>query len=360
MLSPQEKKDKSIRATDLDALSCRHCANAKGYFVPPDLYIQDLLRSYEHNLQHCRGYTALSAGRTLRTLFKDPKYPLINRGTFFRTKLINTIVERFISSHDDCQIISLGGGSDTRGFRVLQEHLRGVRYAEIDFTELAKIKKAAIFLNPTIQGIVGVESENMSIKDRASFEALDPEIHTSKYDLIALDLRKIEEHGSENILRYVDQERPTLVISECVLCYLTPEDNEKVLGFCKSNFRNLAVLMYEPMGLEDAFGQTMEQNLISRGIDLHTFKKYPDLKSRELFFNQTLGFGTVKSTDLAEVGGYTSNNLSWLLKDEVARVTRIEMIDEVEEISLLLQHYCLIFAQTGKVPEEILDLKWLY
>lgn len=360
MLSPREKKDKSIRATDLDALSCRFCANAKGYFVPPDVYIQDLLRSYEHNLQYCQGYTALSAGRTLRSLFKDPKYPLINRGTFFRTQLINTIVERFIASHDRCQIVSLGGGSDTRSFRVLQEHESGVRYAEVDFTELVKIKKAAILLNPAILKAVGLETEPTYINDKVAFESLDPEVHTPKYDLMPLDLREINLQG-DKLLLYLKKDMPTLVISECVLCYLTPEDNEKVLQFFKLNFEDLAVIMYEPMGLEDAFGQTMEQNLTSRGIDLHTFKKYPDLKSREAFFRDTLGFKTVKSTDLAEIGGYASNNLSWLLEKELARATRIEMIDEVEEIRLLLQHYCLILAHKGKeTPSNILDLKWLY
>lgn len=360
MLSPREKKDKSIRATDLDALSCRFCANAKGYFVPSDVYIKDLLQSYEHNLQYCQGYTPMSVGRALRTLFKDPKYPLINRGTFFRTKLINTIVERFISSHEECQIISIGGGSDTRGFRVLQDHPTGVRYMEIDFVELVKIKKSAILLSATLLQIVGQAPEQTPLKDKASFESMDPEIHTSRYDLIALDLRDIDLRGKERLSSYLKDDVPTLVISECVLCYLTPEDNEKVLEFFKNELKDLAVLMYEPMGLGDAFGQTMEQNLTSRGIDLHTFKKYPDLKAREMFFKETLGFSRVKSTDLAEVGGYSTNDLSWLLREEVARATKIEMIDEVEEIRLLLQHYCLIYAQKGEVPEAIMNLKWLY
>lgn len=231
MLSIREKKDKLIRATDLDALSCRHCANQKGYFVPTDTHIQDMLDSYEQNLPFCHGYTALSAGRALRSLFNDPKYPLINRGTYFRTKLINTVVERFISSYEKCQIVSLGGGSDTRAFRVLEEHGSRVKYMEIDFAELVKIKKWAIMHSPVLLKIVGLELQSLTVKDKQSFIDMEPELHTPNYDLVALDLREIDDSGDEAILAHLNDDLPTLVISECVLCYLTPEDNEKIVGF---------------------------------------------------------------------------------------------------------------------------------
>lgn len=357
MLSPKERKDKLIRATDLDALSCRLSSNSKGYFSPADKYIPDLLKSYEENLRYCEGYTQLSAGRTLRTAFGEPKFPLINRGTYFRTEAIDKVVLSFVSSFPKSQIVSLGGGSDTRCFRTL-EHSENVTYLEVDFPDSVKIKKLAIAANKTLQKIVGADIAVPTITSRAELEELSADLHTSKYHLVGSDLRKIDEKG-EQLIAYLDREVPTLVISECVLCYLTPEDNEAVLNYWKLAFSKVAVLMYEPMGLDDAMGNTMAQNLTNRGIDLHTFRKYPDLNSRRAFFGEKLGFSQVRLTDMARVGGYTSVEESWIPIEELRRVSKLEMMDEVEEIKLLLHHYCLIYAENGLSVEEIGLLKWL-
>lgn len=358
MLSLKQKKDKLIRATDLDALSCRLSANAKGYFNPPDRFIPDLLQSYELNLQYCDGYTELTAGRTLRTAFKEPKFPLINRGTFCRTEAINKVVLSFVAAFPKSQIVSLGGGSDTRCFRVLEETTT-VTYMEIDFPESAKIKKIAIAGNPRLQSILGTQLPGISVSFRAELAAVSPDVHSEKYHLIGLDLRNVEEN-SDILTAHLDAETPTLVISECVLCYLTPHDNEAVLNFWKRSFSCVSVVMYEPMGLNDAFGHTMAQNLINRGIDLHTFQKYPDLESRRTFFAEKLGFSSVKLTDMARIAGYTSPSDSWIAPEELRRVSALEMIDEVEEIKLLLHHYCLIYAGNGEPFEQINHLKWLH
>lgn len=356
MISPQARKDKLIRATDLDALSCRNSANKKGYISPPDQFIPDLLASYSAHLQYCVGYTQLSAGRTLRSAFGDPKLPLINRGTYFRAFSIDSVVTKFIRANEKCQIVSLGGGSDTRAFRVLNDN---VTYTEIDFPELTKIKKLAIAKNPELQSLLKTELSPPDILLRQDFEAFGLDLHAPNYHLIGFDLRKIVENGERELLSYLDRDVPTLVISECVLCYLTPEENTQILSFWSQKLKSASVLMYEPMGLEDVFGSTMEQNLTNRGIDLHTFKEFPDLQSRKKFFLENAGYKTVRLTDMAEVGGYTGDR-AWLLGEEAGRVSKLEMIDEIEEIRLLLRHYCLIYACNGdSIPESIEALGWL-
>lgn len=354
MLSPKAKHDKIVRATDLDALSCRSSANNKGYFQPPDTHIADLIGSYDQNLQYCEGYTQLSGGRTLRASFKEGKFPLINRGTYYRTVAINRVVYHFVAAYSKCQIVSLGGGSDTRCFRTLQE-AKNVTYVELDFPESTKIKKLAIGLNPRLQEIVGAHLEKTSISSKSDLHNMDPDLHTDTYHLLGLDLRHLDDSGDR--LEFLDRNIPTLVISECVLCYLTPEENEKVLRFWKLFFLRVSFLVYEPMGLRDAFGETMAQNLLSRGIDLQTFKKYPDLESRQHFF-QLLGL-LVKLTNMALMGGYARAEDCWIDKAEHIRVSRLEMIDEVEEIRLLLQHYCLIYAESGGVLDSVNQLPWL-
>lgn len=355
MLLPRSKQDKLVRATDLDALSCRSSANNKGYFADPDSFIADLIRSYDKNLLHCEGYTQLSAGRTLRASFKDAKFPLINQGTYFRTAAIDRVVEEFIAGHEKCQIVSLGGGSDTRCFRVLQRH-SNVNYMEIDFPESAKIKKIAISHNGSIQRILGCGLEPIVVGSKEQLASMHPDLHTPNYHLIGLDLRTLKGSANEK-LAFLDVSVPTLVISECVLCYLTPDENQSVLLFWKQFLQKVAFLIYEPMSLGDAFGETMALNLLNRGIDLQTFTKYPDLASRRDFFSR-LDLN-VKLTDMALLGGYSSPAYSWIDNKERVRVSRLEMIDEVEEIRLLLQHYCLIYAEKGASLDTVLQLNWL-
>lgn len=355
MLSHKAREDKLVRATDIDALSCRYSADKKGYFVPPDAYIADLIKSYERHLTFSEGYTQLSAGRTLRSSFTEGKFPLINRGTYFRTVAINRIVDEFVKKYPEGQIVSLGGGSDTRCFRVLGGST-AVNYVEIDFPESAKIKKLAICQNPALQKIVGVQLEPLNIDSKEQLASMDSDLHSEKYHLLGLDLRTLDVCGEEK-LAFLDRNAPTLVISECVLCYLTPEDNVKVLTFWKNYTARVAVLVYEPMALGDAFGETMALNLLNRGIDLQTFHKYPDLKSRQHLF-ASLHYN-VKLTDMALMGGYSDASYSWIDTNELARVSRLEMIDEVEEIRLLLQHYCLIYAESGLSVDTVIQLPWL-
>lgn len=351
MLSPQAKHDKIIRATDVDALSCRFSANKKGYFVPPDIHAADLLQSYKQYLQYCEGYTQLSAGRLLRSAFEEPKFPLINRGTYLRTESINKVVQKYVQAHPACQVVSLGGGSDTRCFRVLTE-TDHVVYTEIDFPESTKIKKLAIAGSQTLQDIVGASLEPTVVTTKSDFSSLDPDLHTPRYHLVGLDLRTLAGDGA-NALPFLDSLVPTLVISECVLCYLGPDENREVILHWKNTLSHPTFIIYEPMALDDAFGETMAYNLRLRGINLQSFQQYPDLRSRKQFF-EDMGL-EVSVTDLAQVGGYCGSN-PWFGVADQRRVARLEMIDEVEEIRLLLQHYCLICA--GAAVREMANLDW--
>lgn len=359
MLSPQERQDKIIRSTDLDALSSRFSANFKGYFSPPDKYIDGLIQSYQANLQYCTGYTNLSAGRAVRSVFSEQKLPIINRGTYLRTELIDQIIHGFVEEYQECQIISLGGGSDTRCFRLFDKYPeKKVVYVELDFDESVKIKKLAIVRDEHLKKLVGYHGDKLGdIASKDDFKRLDSDLHTGKYHLIGFDLRDLANSTSfrtvsDSLSKHIDFTLPTLVLSECVLCYLTPEENALIFKFweeCfKSSTKPLAFLIYEPMSLEDAFGKTMAHNLSNRGIDLHTFHKFPNLYSRKSFLTDELGLKNVRLTDIAEVGGYGNGgkgSQSWIESPELQRINRLEFIDEIEEIQLLFKHYCLCYAE---------------
>lgn len=355
MISPQQRHDKLIRSTDLDALTCRLSTNNQHYYSPPDPYIEVLIKSYQSNLQHCIGYTNLSAGRTLRSLVSERKLPLINRGTYLRTRVIDLVIDEFAAEFGHCQVISLGSGSDTRCFLMLKKH-PNLEYHEIDFPESIKVKKLAIVNNSELLDVIKYKGDVVAIGSREEFESFSLNLHTERYHLYGYDLRQLNENHP-----FVHKDIPTIVLSECVLCYLTEQENVDIINFWRDSVKSLvSFLIYEPMSLNDAFGTTMTKNLLRRGLELPTFDALPDLPSRKRFLEQCK-LENVKVTNISDVGGYSGNVLKkpWFEMDEVRRINRLELIDEVEEIKLLFEHYCLCYGEFGGVFGGINKWRWL-
>ncbi|CAK9437448.1 uncharacterized protein LODBEIA_P18260 [Lodderomyces beijingensis] len=356
MYSPQERNDKLVRATDLDALSCRHSINEKSYLAPKDDFIRDLIRSYESNLRWCESYTAMSAARTVRGAFKENKLPLINRGTFLRTVSVTEIISKFIKEFNGkCQLVSLGSGSDTRFFGLLKDY-PSVVFHEIDFPESARIKKLGILNSQRLRRVVGVNEEMEPvapvITSKEEFAAYDAEIHTSNYHLHGMDVREIT---ADTPITGLDMTKPTLVISECVLCYLSPTEYEQTIKSWAARAKNVTgFVIYEPMSLNDQFGETMFHNLLARGLNLQTLKKYPSLESRYACMTE-LGLDNLHLTDLSKVGRYghaaDGSEKSIIPESEIKRINALEFIDEVEELKLLLSHYCLCYGETRSGDE---------
>lgn len=350
MIDSFEKRNKVIKSTDLDALSCQFSANKKGYYEPPNDYILKMVDTYSGYLQYFTGYSKLSAIRTIKSIYSDNKLPIINRGTYLRTKLIDIIIEEFLNEFGTCQIVSLGGGMDTRCFRVLRRY-EAVKYIEVDFPEMAKLKKLAILENADLRKIVKCSEAQTKVNSKEDFERIEQNLDTPNYHLVGLDLREIERIRGEFDL--VDTSLPTLILSECAMCYMNKEDNEKVIHFFCNKFGSnnfLCFLNYEPMSLNDSFGSIMASNLQNQGIYLETFSSLPDLSERYSFLSQLCGLNNVKLTDLSDIGGYDGsrdNHGDWLDEKEILRVNKLELIDEVEEIRLLLKHYCLSYAEFG-------------
>lgn len=349
MLSPHEKRDKVLRSTDLDALSCRFYANNKAYFQPRDEYIDSLIESYQKHLQFCQGYSNLSSGRMLRSVFNKQKLPIINRGSYLRTKLIDVVIEEFINQYDSSQIISLGGGSDTRAFRIFEKFgQKKVNYIEIDFEESAKIKKLAILNDQNLLKLINHEFEPVEITEKQQFIKVDSQLHTANYHLIDFDLRQLNSTLSQTTFNCISTTTPTIILSECVLCYLSPEENKDIIKYWCNMFANsglvLSFLIYEPMSLDDAFGRTMAINLSSRGIDLQNFNELSNLQKREQFL-KNLPLNRIRLTDIREINDVGSSR--WFDQSEFQRINRLELIDEIEELNLLFEHYCLMYAESN-------------
>lgn len=352
MISPHERQDKLVRATDLDALACRFSADKQKYFDPPDSNAQLLLKSYEKYLQYCTGYTNLSAGRAIRGVLNEKKLPLINRGTYLRTELIDIVLNEFALEFGHCQIILLGSGSDTRAFRMLQKYNKLI-YHDIDFPESIKIKKLAVLGSSHLHSILNYTGDaSDGISSREEFNAFEASFHSERYHMHGYDLRNIKNAESvKESFKQIDFSLPTIVLSECVLCYISPEDNLRIISSFRESFAQISLLMYEPMSLGDCFGETMTKNLLTRGLTLPTFDAFPNLQLRQAFLRDKCGFPITKLTNMSEVGGYSGNitDRPWLSISELRRISRLEMVDEIEEMKLLFEHYCLCYAE--KSPE---------
>lgn len=326
----QPQGDAAIQQTDHDAVSARWSAVNLGYLE--DAYID----------------TLVPQASTVR------RYPLINRGTYVRTRAIDTLIERFLAvalndlpqdgparASPRAQILSLGAGSDTRPFRLLDRfRARGLVYHETDFEANTRAKIAAVRSSEMLRRAAGLDQPD------AELDMGETTLSSRGYHIHPLDLRDLAAAAPT----WLHRDIPTLVLSECCLCYLDATTSSSSL---QSTLKSLdpstptALIVYEPIKPHDAFGQTMVSNLASRGILMPSLSTYPDLDAQRQRMLD-LGFDEGQAVDVERIY-YSDLDLQvdearWIDEAERARVEALEWLDEVEEWRLLGSHYCVAWG----------------
>ncbi|KAL2823353.1 S-adenosyl-L-methionine-dependent methyltransferase [Aspergillus cavernicola] len=328
--------DRVVQGTDNDASVSRLSAVGLGYLDDP----------------HARALTP--PGQETRRL------PIINRGTYVRTTAIDQLVSRFLGSTPGSdptwkqkkkQIISLGAGSDTRVFRLLSspEAQNNLVYHEIDFAVNNAAKIKAIRGTALLQRVLG-RLEDVTISDGGD------ELHSRAYHIHPVDLRTLAQRAENETLpatspvnrlqETVDTTLPTLLLSECCLIYLSPNEADGVVRFFTQTLfppsddrtETLALVLYEPIRPDDAFGRTMVANLATRGIQLQTLHKYASLGAQRKRLDEQGFDGGQAAADVDFLWG------RWVGEEEKERVAGLEMLDEMEEWKLLAQHYCVAWG----------------
>ncbi|KAL9626883.1 MAG: hypothetical protein Q9204_006964, partial [Flavoplaca sp. TL-2023a] len=274
------------------------------------------------------------------------RFPIINRGTYVRTKAIDNLVHRFLFSSSSStsltkkQIISLGAGSDTRFFRLQSQSPPppSFLYHEIDFPTNTGHKISTITSSLDLLNLIpGYSSEPDTIS--ANGTALS----TPSYHIHPLDLRILSSVTQPpKSFSSIDSTLPTLIISECCLIYLPPHlADSTVTYFTRTLFpptTPLGLILYEPINPHSAFGKVMVRNLATRGIVLQTLYKYENLEAQRARL-RAYGF----------TGGQGAKTMDGVWEEEVPRgekerVAGLEMVDEVEEWRLLAGHYCVAWG----------------
>lgn len=322
---PQVKRDQIIQQTDNDASSSRMSAVALGYM----------------NDEFAKPFISEQIPR---------RYPIINRGTYVRTTAIDRLVDSFLNTypHGKKQIISLGAGSDTRFFRRARPNLV---YHELDFPSNTAAKIAVInrerelLLNTIVRSLA--DQESITTKNGTAFYSETLNVHP-------IDLRTLDATIPPTHLPNLDPSLPTLLLSECCLCYIPPETTTQILSYFTAAISGpLALVLYEPIRPYDSFGKTMIANLFSRGIELRTVKKYFSLAAQRERLRQagfTAGQGARSVEDIYY--GEERHGETWLDEQERRRIERLEWLDEVEEWRLLSSHYCIAWAWRDGGGEE--------
>ncbi|ORY62906.1 S-adenosyl-L-methionine-dependent methyltransferase [Pseudomassariella vexata] len=320
--APGPTHDATVQGTDIDASVSRLSAVDLGYLDDPfaKYFVQ-----------------TPTVGPPTRRL------PIINRGTYTRTTSLDRLITSFLSSTggQKRQIVSLGAGTDTRCFRLLsQPEMSGLIYHEVDFPTISAKKLRIVGANPALSKVI----TNREAVDNTWGNQNLP--NGCEYYCHGLDLRDLL-HPNTPGLKGMRFDVPTLLISECCLCYLEAADAKQVIEHFTTKIASLCIVIYEPIKPDDSFGKQMVSNLAARRIRMPTLQVYKDQSHQKARLVEA-GFDVVRNLTIAEAWR------SWVLPEEKERVNDLEGLDEVEEWGLLAGHYLMMYVsgETGEPSVE--------
>lgn len=314
----------AVRATDGDALLSRLSACRAGY-LSPDPYAVMLLGHAE----------------------APRRPPIINIGTYLRAREVDALVQHFIDTGacgrpythaSRVQIVSLGAGSDTRFWRLRDARL--AKYLELDFSSTTSRKAAVIQAHPELGN---------ALEDT---HATADGIVSSTYVLLGMDLGTLHQGAWERAAAYLDPALPTLLLCECVLAYMDVDVANAALRACLATLPHASILSYDMCISSDShgpaptrFGQVMLQNLAARKLTLPGARGCTSKAAYVERFQHL-----AEHASHLECQAYTLRE-SWhqLEGQERRRVSMLEHLDEVEELEMLLEHYCIAWMDRAIV-----------
>jgi len=170
-------------------------------------------------------------------------------------------------------------------------------------------------------------------------------LHSPKYHLLPVDLRLAPSETLENLLGSIlSSSLPTLLLFECVLVYMSPESSRSLLRWFVDYFSKprlddedgsvLGCIVYEMFRLNDPFGRVMMSNLKTRNVLLPGTEPYPTLESLSTRFSDA-GFQAARALTLREI------RREYIEPGELERISKLELLDEIEELELVLDHYAI-------------------
>jgi len=200
-------------------------------------------------------------------------------------------------------------------------------------------------------------------------------LHSPIYHLIPVDLRLPPQDTLSRLFdpsaedpdspgqTILSPNLPTLLLFECVLVYMSPAASSALIQWFVDYFSGssstatqggcpaLGGIVYEMFGLGDAFGRVMLSNLQSRNISLPGAAPYSSVSSLpSRFFDH--GFTNANAVTLRQF------RRSYIDPAELERIAQLEMLDEIEELELVLEHYAVTWGVKLISSADPLRVPW--
>ncbi len=203
-------------------------------------------------------------------------------------------------------------------------------YLELDFLDVTQRKSSAIQQIPVLLQTLQQDKNNSKFEIHCE----EGKVVSSQYCLLPADLREIDQVEASFTRAGIDYSVPTFILAECVLVYMHPQQSDALLQWLGQNFSTTAAAMvlYEQVNPDDAFGKQMMINLSVRGCPLLGIM--PTLQAhKERLKNAGWGRADAKTMNEIYKGCLDAN--------DVRRIQKLEIFDEFEEWDLIQEHYCI-------------------
>jgi [phosphatase 2A protein]-leucine-carboxy methyltransferase len=253
---------------------------------------------------------------------------------------LDILIGRFLPDAQPRQIVSLGAGTDTRPFRFFSKpaQTKNVVYHELDFPAMTGKKLRTIRGTPALRTVL---APSPSDSPESTSWSARPAAGAGEYWCHGVDLRRLAGDEAPSTLPGLRTDVPTLLVSECCLCYLEASDARAVTAWFASRIPDMAIVLYEPVKPDDAFGRMMVSNLAARRIRMPTLEAYREPADQVARLKEAGFAGGARAVTVDEIFE------RWVSEGEKERVDGLEGLDEVEEWKLLAGHYVVAWGWRG-------------
>ncbi|WBF11392.1 hypothetical protein N7582_000613 [Saccharomyces uvarum] len=332
--SGQATMERIIQQTDYDALSCKLAAISAGYL--PSSTLQrlpvDLAKQYtqwhREFLLTLKKFSRRAFGKVDQAMRSS--FPVMNYGTYLRTVGIDVAILDFLGANERVQVVNLGCGSDLRMLPLLMMFPQ-LKCVDIDYSDSVHLKNKILRENGTLRNALGLSEDSAG----SSPILVDQE----RYKLVACDLNDILE-TSRLLNTCTDDDIPTIIISECLLCYMHEKESQLLIQTISAKYAHGLWISYDPIGgsqPNDRFGTIMQSNLKeSRNLEMPTLMTY---NSKEKYASRWSMASNVIINDMWEVLN------TQIPETERKRLRSLQFLDELEELKVMQTHYILMKAQ---------------
>jgi len=296
---------------------------------------------------------------------------MIKRGTHARVACMDRALAAFLrlvsSLHDEqppppdeptsangfCQVVVLGSGKDTTYFRLKEGLLitppamavdaaSRIRWYDVDHDPVIRVRATVIEREPIFRSRVLRHGDHCyECVPRTTTGPGDLE---SQYYMVSFDLRGDVAHLQATLTeRGFESTAPTLFVCECLQMYLPEASTRPMLqGLARMAPDRAFLALYEPILGQDSFGQVMESNLLAaQVVQRDSCLLRTRTLEQQLANLSVAGFSHVTGCDLWAA---YENVLS---PEQRRHANACEFLDELEELILIMRHYCLIAASNS-------------